>query len=50
MKCGAVALPNIVSNVVESGSGFSSLRLTRGVMVNRGGVSVQVRLLKEIAP
>ena len=39
-------LPRNVSNVVESGCGFSSVRLTRGVIVNRGGLSVQVRLVR----
>ena len=43
-------LPRNVSNVVESGCGFSSLRLTRGVMVNRGGLSVLVRLFRALAP
>ena len=39
-----------MSNVVESGWGFSSFRLTRGVMVNRGGFSEQVRLFTEFSP
>ena len=43
-------LPRNVSNVVESGWGFSSFRLTRGVMVNRGGFSEQVRLFTEFSP
>ena len=43
-------LPRNVSNVVESGWGFCSFRLTRGVMVNRGGLSVQGILLRPFAP
>ena len=43
---GQCILPRNVSNVVESGCWFSSVRLTRGVIVNRGGLSVQVRLVR----